>query len=82
MKNISYKNLNIRIHDTSEAIRGKDIFYKCNRCQSIIASIPKESVDCSCGNIGIDKDMNRLFVKDYSNFLILKRTSKKDEPAN
>jgi hypothetical protein len=81
MKNISYEILNISIHDTSEAIRGKDIFYKCNICQSIIASIPKDSVDCTCGNIGIDKDMNRLFVKDYSNFLILKKNSQKDERA-
>jgi len=81
MKNLSYTTLNIRISDTSKAIKGKDIFYKCNICKSIIASTPKDNVYCSCGNIGIDKDLNRLFVKDYSNFLILKKINQKDKPV-
>ncbi len=73
MKNASYEVLDIRISDTKEAIRGKNIFYKCNICESIIPSTPKDNVNCSCGNIGIDKDLNRLFVTDYSKFVILER---------
>jgi hypothetical protein len=73
MKDVSYEALNIKITDTKEAIRGENIFYKCNLCQSIFPSTPKDNVSCSCGNISIDKDLNRLFVEDYSNFIILKR---------
>jgi hypothetical protein len=40
MKILSYETLSTRINDTSEAQMGKDIFYKCNICQSIIPSFP------------------------------------------
>jgi hypothetical protein len=73
MKTSSYDTLDIAINNTKDAIKGKDIYYKCNKCQSIIPSIPKDNVSCACGNIGIDKDLNRLFIMDYSSFLILKR---------
>jgi len=73
MKNTNYEILDIRISNTKDAIRGKDIFYKCNICQSIIPSTPKDSINCSCNNINIDRDLIRLFVKDFSNFVILKR---------
>ncbi len=81
MKNASYEILDIRISNTKDARRGKDIFYKCAICQSIIPSTPKDSVNCSCNNINIDKDLIRLFVGDFSNFLILKRINPKDEQA-
>lgn len=73
MKNTSYEILSIRIKNTREAKLGKDISYQCSICQSIIPSTPKDSVGCSCGNIQIDKDLHRLFVRDYSNFVILKK---------
>ena len=76
MKNYIYEILKKGISDTSEAPKGKDIYYQCNKCQSIIPSLPKDNIYCSCGNIGIDRDMNRLFVKDYSNFVILRKTGK------
>ena len=76
MSNVSYEILRIGIGDTKEAKRGKDIFYKCNKCQSIIPSMPKDNTNCLCGNIGIDKDLNRLFVEDYSNFIVLKKKPK------
>lgn len=60
------------IKDTSEAKRGKDIFYRCEKCSDIVPSIPKDNINCKCGNIGIDKDMNRLFVEDYVKFTIVK----------
>ena len=73
MKKMPYKTLQCGLRDTSEAIKGKDIFYKCNKCQSIIASIPRDNVGCSGGNIEIDKDLNRLLVRNFSDFLLLKR---------
>ena len=72
MKIINYETLSVGINDTSEAKRGKDIFYKCNKCQTIIPSFPKENVSCSCGNMGIDKDLDRLYVMDYSHFVTLR----------
>ena len=73
MKNDSYETLRIGISDTRDAARGKDIFYKCGKYQSIIPSLPKDNENCLCGNIGIDKDLNRLFVEDYSSFIILRK---------
>jgi len=73
MKNASYETLRIGISDTRDAVRGKDIFYKCGKCQSIIPSLPKDNENCSCGNLGIDKDLNRLFVEDYSSFIVLRK---------
>lgn len=73
MKKINYEPLNIQIKDISEAIIGRDIFYKCGICQMIIPSVPKDNVYCSCLNINLDKDMHRLFVKDKTQFFILRR---------
>jgi cytochrome c2 len=72
MKRVTYEILKVGIQDTNEAIRGKDIFYKCDICHSIISSTPKDSVGCECGNIEIDREYVRLYVKDYSKFLILR----------
>ena len=75
MKNESYETIRIGIRDTADAPKGKDIFYRCRICQSLIASLPRDNISCSCGNIGIDKDLNRLFVEDYTNFAVLKKVS-------
>lgn len=53
--------------------RGKDIYYKCTRCQSIIPSVPADSISCPCGNIVIDKDLLRLYIENYSEFIILRK---------
>jgi hypothetical protein len=76
MRNTSYEVLETEIRNTKEAKKGKDIFYKCDKCQSIIPSIPKDNINCLCGNISIDKDLNRLFVEDYSKFIVLKKIIK------
>jgi len=73
MKKISYKILRTRITDIREAEIGKDIFYKCGNCLSIIPSTPKDNINCKCANISIDKDMHRLFVEDYEKFIVLKK---------
>jgi hypothetical protein len=70
------------IRDTSEAIRGKDIIYRCKQCRDVISSVPIESVGCRCGNIFIDVDYHKLAVRECADFQILrkpyqrKRTSK------
>ena len=72
-KEISYRVIKIGIKNTSEAPIGRDIFYQCGICQSIIPSMPKDNTECSCGNLGIDKDMHRLWVNDYSSFVVLRK---------
>ncbi len=68
----NYETLDITINNTRDAVRGRDIYYKCNICHSIISSTPRDDAGCACGNIGIDRDMIRLFVRDFSNFVILR----------
>ena len=72
MEKTDFETLKVGIKDTSDAPRGKDIYYKCNICKSIISSVPQDNVCCSCLNINIDRDMNRMFVEDLSNFIVLK----------
>jgi hypothetical protein len=79
MKKYSYKVLNDGIANTNEAKIGKDVFYKCAICLSILPSSSKDNVSCSCGNIGIDKDLHRLFVKDYTKFVVLEKTAENVE---
>jgi len=73
MKDQEFKIISDKIKDTSEAIKGKDIFYKCTLCGGIISSIPKDNVGCECGNIFIDVDYVRLAVDDYSHFMVIKK---------
>lgn len=68
-----YEVIKEKISDTSEASRGNDIYYECTKCNNIIPSIPKDNINCNCLNIGIDKDMNRLFIEEYQYFRILRR---------
>ena len=72
-KEATYEVLRKGIKDTSEAVRGKDIYYECNICQSIVSSVPKGNTYCSCKNIGIDKDLNRMFIRDKAKFTVLKK---------
>jgi len=73
MKKVEYETLQVGIMDTIEAPKARDIFYKCRRCNTILPSLPKDNVNCECGNIGIDKDMNRLWVECYADVVVLKR---------
>lgn len=61
--------------DTSEAPKGKDIYYKCLRCGGIIPSQPTDNVGCKCGNVFIDIDYFRLAIEDYRQFQVLRRVS-------
>jgi len=72
---VNYQVVQIGIKDTSEAPRGKDIFYQCVQCNGIISSVPKNNIDCECGNISIDVDYFRFYVRDYSKIQVLKKLS-------
>lgn len=44
MKENDYVVIAARVADTSEAPKGKDIYYKCLRCGGIIPSQPTDNV--------------------------------------
>lgn len=73
MKNSKYKIIQAGITDTSEAKRGEDIYYKCKKCGGLVSSVPKVSASCECGNVGIDKAMNRLWIGNYEDFIVLRK---------
>lgn len=66
------KEIMDRMDDTSEAPRGKNIFYKCLGCGGTVPSQPKESVECQCGNIVIDVGYHRLHIDDYSKMQVVR----------
>jgi hypothetical protein len=68
-----YEIIKDGITDTSEAPRGKDIFYRCTKCGGVIPSDPRENAGCSCGNIFIDIDYFRLAVRDYTKFQAIRK---------
>jgi len=72
-KKENYEMIKSGIADTSEAPRGKDIYYRCAECGGVIPSNPKDNVGCPCGNIFIDFDYFRLAVKDLSKFDVVKK---------
>jgi hypothetical protein len=39
---------------------GSTVYYECLHCGEVIPSLPPDSIDCACGNIGIDVDYGRL----------------------
>lgn len=61
------------ISDSSQAPKGKDIYYRCTACQGVIPSQPKDNVGCECGNVFIDIDYFRLVVRDYSKFQAVRK---------
>jgi len=73
MKNQGFRVLKNGIGCTSEAARGKDIFYRCLFCETMISSVPKSSVSCKCGSLHIDIGMFRFYVADLEKIQILER---------
>ena len=51
---------------------GKDVFYLCLNCKSIIQSYPDTYATCKCGNVVVDVDASRGGANDISKLLILK----------
>ncbi len=67
-----YEVVQDRVSDTSQAMKGRDIYYKCEACDGILPSQPKDNVGCSCGNVFVDIDYFRLSIKDYDKFMVLR----------
>ncbi len=67
-----YEVIKRGIADTSEAPKGKGVFYRGTECGELVSSVPKENVGCRCGNIFIDIDYFRLAVRDDSKFEAVK----------
>ncbi len=55
------------------ALRGREIFYKCTKCDTIVATAPKDSGGCRCGNIFVDVDAFRIDVDDISSLVVLRK---------
>jgi hypothetical protein len=51
---------------------GKDVFYECKICDSIINSSPENLAKCKCQNIRIDMGIGRIIVRDNSKIKIFK----------
>lgn len=62
--------------DTSQIPKGDDLYYHCLRCGDIYPSWPKDNENCTCNNIVIDIDMNRLAVEDFTKFEVDKKVLK------
>ena len=66
MAGSGYKN-------TADVPKDRDLCYRCNRCGSVIPSVPNDNTGCECGNIFIEKDCWRLVVVDFGNFQVLRK---------
>jgi hypothetical protein len=75
MKESRFKTVMRGLTDTSQAQRGKDIFYRCEICGGHISSQPKDNVACKCGNVVIDIDCMRLVVRDFDKFTVVERAT-------
>lgn len=69
----SYEVIKNGIADTSEAPRGKEIYYRCTACEGVVPSDPRKNIGCACGNIFIDVDYFRLAVRDYVQFQVIRK---------
>ena len=55
--------------------RGRDIYYECLQCRSLLPSTPKDSAWCICNNLAIDIDYFRFAVKDEKKLRIVRIAS-------
>jgi hypothetical protein len=44
---------------------GRDVFFDCVRCGTVLPSMPLDSMACKCGNVRIDVDYGRIGVTDH-----------------
>lgn len=68
-----YELLGNNYTNTATIPRGKDIYYHCLKCDSVVPSVPKDNVGCDCNNIFIDRDYVRLAVEDYTQFEVIRK---------
>lgn len=50
---------------------GKEIFYLCLACRSVIPSAPSEATACPCGNVWVDAESARGGANEPSQWVIL-----------
>ena len=74
-KNSDYEVIRSGITKPSDAVRGKDLYYRCTECGGMISSVPRENVECPCGNIFIDYDYTRFVLRDYSAIEVVRKIS-------
>ncbi len=60
-----YEVVQDRVSDSSQAMKGRDIYYKCEACDGTDHSQPMDNIGCNCGNVLVDIDYFRLSIKDY-----------------
>lgn len=51
---------------------GKDMFYLCLECKTVIHSVPESYQECKCGNVFVDADAGRGGAHTPDKLLILK----------
>jgi ribosomal protein S27E len=71
-----YEVVQDRVSDTSQAMKGRDIYYKCETCEGVVHSQPMDNIGCDCGNVFVDIDYFRLSIKDYDKFVVLRLLNK------
>lgn len=64
------------VRDTADAPRDKDLYYRCTHCNVDVPSQPDDNVGCKCGNIFLDIDYFRMFVRDFDAFLVVRHIKK------
>jgi hypothetical protein len=68
MGEVAYEVIASNLTDTSQAPKGRDVYYRCTRCTDVVASQPRDNIGCRCGNVFVDVDSFRLAVRDLSAF--------------
>ncbi len=71
-----YEVVQDRVSDTSQAMKGRDIYYKCEACDGLLPSQPKDNIGCKRGNVFVDVDYSRLSIKNYDQFMVLQLLNK------
>ena len=70
---MSFEVLDQSFTRASELPIGSDVYYLCRVCDKYIPSKPKDNIRCECGNIVIDKDYHRLYVREFSQVSVAKK---------
>lgn len=68
---IKYSIIRRGIERPSQALRAPNVSYRCELCGGMVPSMPADNVECRCGNIVIDIEYHRLYIKDYSRIQIV-----------
>lgn len=62
---IEYQIIGRGYKDTADVPKGRNIYYHRSDSGVVIPSIPKDNIECGCGNMIIDTNYWRLAVFDF-----------------